>query len=90
MKQIASDEKETPWVEFYKKVPLKVFAIFSGKHLCMCWSLILLKLQKETPTQVSPVNIAKFLRMPILKNICEWLKLINFFFPFAFFKGVGH
>ena len=41
---------------------LNVFAIFTGKHLC--WGLFLLKLQEETPTQVFPVNIAKFLRTP--------------------------
>ena len=43
------------------------FAVFSGKPLC--WSLFLLKLLEETPTQVFPVNIAKFLGIPILKNI---------------------
>ena len=32
--------------------------------------------QKETPTQVFPVNIAKILRTPISKNICERLLLI--------------
>ena len=30
-------------------------------------------LKKEIPTQVFPVDIAKFLRLPILKNICERL-----------------
>ena len=30
-------------------------------------------LLKDTPTQVFPVNIVKFLRAPILKNICERL-----------------
>ena len=33
MKQIASDEKETPWVEFYKKVPLKSFCNILRKTL---------------------------------------------------------
>ena len=43
----------------YKKSVLKSFAIFPGKQLC--WSLFLIQ------------NIAKFLRPPILKNICEQL-----------------
>ena len=30
-------------------------------------------LKKEIPTQVLPVDIAKFLRLPILKNISERL-----------------
>ena len=73
-----------------KKVALKFFAIFTGKHLY--WSLFLRKLQEEIPTQVFPVNIAKFLRMPILKNIYEQLlmKLVNFCSPFAIFKSVHH
>ena len=29
--------------------------------------------KKEIPTQMFPVDIAKFLRLPILKNICERL-----------------
>ena len=28
---------------------------------------------KKTPTQCFPVNITKFLRTPILKNIWKWL-----------------
>ena len=48
---------------FYKKAILKTLAIFTGKHLC--WGLFLIKLQ------AFPVNIAKFLRTPILMNICE-------------------
>ena len=31
--------------------------------------------EKETPIQVFPVNTTKFLRTPMLKNICEWLLL---------------
>ena len=30
---------------------------------------------KETPEQVFPVDITKFLRQPILKSICKWLLL---------------
>ena len=31
--------------------------------------------QKETPTQVFSLKFAKFLRTPILKNICEQMLL---------------
>ena len=43
-----------------KEAVFKNFAIFTGKQLC--WNLL-------------PVNIAKFLRTSILKNICERLPL---------------
>ena len=51
-----------------KKVVLKNFAIFTGKHLC--WTLFLIELKarrsatllKETPTQVFSVNILKFIK----------------------------
>ena len=48
---------------FFKTGSLKNFAIFTAKHLC--WSFFLKKLfvfKKETPTQVFPVDIVKFLR----------------------------
>ena len=51
---------------FIKEVILKSFAIFTRKHLC--WSLFLIKGLRR---RCFPVNIAKFLRTPILKNICE-------------------
>ena len=35
-----------------KKAVLKCFAIFTGKHLC--WSLLVIKLQRLTPAQVFP------------------------------------
>ena len=54
---------------FYEKVVLKYFAIFSGK----------------TPVlECFPVSIAKFLRTPILKNICEWLLLFFTIFDIKF------
>ena len=63
-----------------KKVLLKIFAIFTKKHLC--WSLFLIKLQAwrpatlfKTPTQVVFCEYCEILRTPILKNICEWLLL---------------
>ena len=33
-------------------------------------------IQKRFQHRCFPVNIAKFLRTPILKNICEWLLLV--------------
>ena len=53
---------------FIKKAVLKNFAILPGKHLCwsLCWRL---------QHRCFPVNIVKFLRTPVLKNICERLLL---------------
>ena len=57
-----------PWLQkqppdmFYNDAVLKKFAIFTEKQLC--W-----RLQKI----YFPVNIVKFLRASILKNICKWL-----------------
>ena len=66
---------------FYKKTVLKNFAIFTGKH--RYWSLFLINLhvlkiykfiKKRLQHRCFPVNIVKFLRTPILKNIGErWL-----------------
>ena len=75
------DEKKQPPEEFYKKGVLKNFAIFTGKHLC--WGLFLIKLQtwpafslkRRLQRRCFPVSIAKFLRTPVLKNICERLIL---------------
>ena len=46
---------------FYSKAAVKNLKIFTEKHLC--WSFFLMQ------------NIAKFLRAPILNNICELLLL---------------
>ena len=63
-----------------KIVVIQNFAIFTGKHLC--WSLFLIKLQAFRATillkirlklRCFHVNIAKFLRTSILRNICELL-----------------
>ena len=60
----------------------KSFAMFTGKRLC--WSLLLIKFQALRPCnfikkrlqhRCFPVNIAKFLRKLILKNICQRLPL---------------
>ena len=69
-------QKQLPDV-FYKKSVLKKFPIFTGNYLCS--SLFLIKLQTLRPATLLkrlqhkcfPVNIAKFLRTPILKNICD-------------------
>ena len=53
-----------------KKAVLKFFAIFIEKTLS--WSLFLIELFQHW---CFPVNIAKILRTPILKNICERLLL---------------
>ena len=71
--------RSSHWRCSVKKGVLKNFVNFTGKHLC--WSLFLIKLQafrpaillKKTPTQVFCCEIAKILRTPILKNICERL-----------------
>ena len=76
------NQKQPPEV-FYKKAVLKSFAIFTRKHLC--WSLFLIKLflnfiQKRHKHRWFPLNIAKFLRTPILQNICELLLQNMWFF----------
>ena len=48
-----------------KKLFLKI-SNFTRKHLC--WSLCR---PEETPNRHLPVNIAKYLRTPLLKNICK-------------------
>ena len=55
---------------FIKKNALKNFTLFSEKQLKAC-SFIKKRLQHKC----FPVNIAKFVRTPILKNICEQLLL---------------
>ena len=65
---------------FYKKAVLKNLAIFIGK--CLCWSLSFNDkaglqfcnfFKKKLRYSRFPVTIAKFLRKPVLKNICERL-----------------
>ena len=70
---------------FFKIDVLKNFEIFTGKHLC--WSLFLTKLQGFRPKRrlqhrCFPVIIAKFLRIPSFKNICERLPAcaVDYFF----------
>ena len=58
-----------------KKGVLKNLAIFTRKHLC--WSIFgvlgLNFTKKRLQHRSFPVNITKFLRIPILKNIWERL-----------------
>ena len=75
-------QKQPPQA-FCEKGVLRNLAVFPGKHLC--WSLFLIKdykgpqacnfIKKRLQHRCFPVNIAKFLRGPILKNICERLLL---------------
>ena len=57
-----------------EKYALKNFANFTLKHLC--WSLFLINfIKKRLPYRCFPVKLAKILKTPILKNICEGLCL---------------
>ena len=81
-------QKQPPKV-FYKKTATKMFAIFIEKH--PCWSLFLISCRHTLATLLkrdsNPVNIAKFLRKPILKDICERLLLL--FLHFLFFISLN-
>ena len=66
--------------EKIKKAILKHFVIFTGKHLC--WGLFFNKvaghqacnfIKKRLQHRHFLANIRKFIRRPILKNICERL-----------------
>ena len=66
------------------KAVLKNFAIFTRKHLC--WNLFFNKvaglqacnfIKKRLQRRRLTVNIPKYLRTPLLKNICERLFLIK-------------
>ena len=78
-----------------KKVVLKYFANFTGKHLCWCLFLIKFQACRTAPLlkmrlqhRCFPLKFAKFFRTPILKNICKGLLLITDFYnpDFAFKK----
>ena len=62
---------------FCKKVVLREFTKFTGKHLCQ--SLCLVKfatlLKKRLWQRCFPVNFAKFLRTPFLPEHLRWLLL---------------
>ena len=69
-------QKQPPEV-FRKKSILKHFVIFTRKH--PCWSLFSVFgvnfIKKRLQHRYFPMNITKFLRTPILKNIWERLHL---------------
>ena len=77
--------RSNQWSFSMKKCVLKSFAIFTWKN--MWWRLFLITLQGFRPATLLkrdwntgvcvPVNIAKFSRTPILKNILEQLLLIG-------------
>ena len=56
-----------------KKVVLKIFPVLTGKHLCR--SQLFIKLKRWLQHKCFLVNTASFLKTPILKNICEQLRL---------------
>ena len=61
-----------------RKAVLERFTAFTGKQLY--WSLFLIKfnfIKKRLQHRCFPVNIAKILKTPILKSICERLLLRN-------------
>ena len=67
------------WRSSAKKSFLKNFANFTGKY--RRWSLFLINLynslyiKKRLQQRCFPAKFAKFLRTPILRNICERLLL---------------
>ena len=75
--QIKNSKRHNEQV-FNKTAVLKNFAIFTEKQLC--WNLFLNKnaglqswnfIKRRLQHRFFPVNIAKFLRTPVLENICE-------------------
>ena len=72
--------RSSHWRCSIKKGVLKIFAIFTEKDLC--WNLFIkllinsLFIKKRLQHRCFLKNIARFLRTPILKNICEWLLLM--------------
>ena len=65
-------QKHPPEIFYNKKSVLKNFANFTRKRFCK--SLFLIKLQAFRHRSF-PVKPAKFLRTPILKNVCKSLLL---------------
>ena len=61
---------------FFELRVLENFVIFTIKHFCWSFFLIIASiviLSKKTPTQVFPVNIAKFLRTAFITEHLPWL-----------------
>ena len=79
---------------FHKKAILKQFVIFTGKHLC--WGLLFNKvaghqdcnfIKKRLQHRYFLANIRKFIRRPILKNICKKLHFWKVFYENIFQMG---
>ena len=77
--------KQPPGV-FYKKAVLKNFTIFTGKHQCWCLFFKTF-LKRDYKTGVSG-SLAKYSRLPNLKNICELL-LLGYFNGLLLHKRKG-
>ena len=85
MEVIENDEPEAEAVArrcFFKKGALKNFAKFTGKHLCQSLSfnkvvglMPATLLKKSLWHRCFPVNFAKVLRAPFLKEHLRWLLL---------------
>ena len=80
-KSVSTHRNSRPEV-FYKKGVLRIFAKFTGKHLCQ--GLVFNKaaglrpaisLEKSLWHRCFPVNFAKFVRIPFLKEHLRWLLL---------------
>ena len=71
-------QKQSPEV-FRKKGILKNFAIFTRKHLCLFGVFGVDFIKKRLQHKYLPVNIMKFLRTPIFKNIWGRLHLKQLF-----------
>ena len=76
-------QREPPEV-LYEKAVLKNFAKFTGKHLCLSHFFNKVAglqacnfIEKRPQHSCFPVNVAKILRTPILKNICKLLLLVE-------------
>ena len=70
-------QKQPPEVLYKGSCFLKKFCNIHTKTP-LSWSLFLIKLQSRRPEGwCFPVSIAKFLRTPVLKNICEGLLLFD-------------
>ena len=70
---------------FLKKAVLKNFAIFTGKHVC--WNLFFNKNASLQGPSFIKKRLEKFLRTPILKNICERLLLRVSLEPFSIWSN---
>ena len=79
---------------FFKIRVVKNFAIFGGKDLCWSYFKVLDPeaynfIKKRLQHRCFLVNIAKFLRAPILKKICErlllqvWIQICYVWFAFV-------